>query len=46
MLKTSNPALKESTFRIGHMGDHTEAGLEELLAALDSVLAGLGAVSE
>jgi aspartate aminotransferase-like enzyme len=38
--------LKGKTFRIGHMGDHTEAGLEELLAALDSVLAGLGAVSE
>lgn len=31
--------LKGKTFRIGHMGDHTEAGLEELLAAMDAVLA-------
>jgi aspartate aminotransferase-like enzyme len=31
--------LKGQTFRIGHMGDHTEAGLEELLAAADDVLA-------
>ena len=30
--------LKGETFRIGHMGDHTEAGLEELLAAADEVL--------
>ena len=30
--------LKNRTFRIGHMGDHTEAALEELLAAADSVL--------
>ena len=35
--------LKGETFRIGHMGDHTEAGLEELLAAADEVLAELGA---
>ncbi len=33
--------LKGKTFRIGHMGDHTEAGLEELLAAADEVIAGL-----
>ncbi|MDP6409132.1 MAG: aminotransferase class V-fold PLP-dependent enzyme [Planctomycetota bacterium] len=30
--------LKGKTFRIGHMGDHTEKGLEELLAAADEVL--------
>jgi len=33
-------ALKGETFRIGHMGDHTEEGLERLLAAADDVLAG------
>ena len=32
--------LKNKTFRIGHMGDHTEEGLEELLAAADEVLSG------
>ena len=32
--------LKGETFRIGHMGDHTEEGLRELLAAADAVLAG------
>lgn len=31
-------ALKNKTFRVGHMGDHTEAGLEELLQAASSVL--------
>jgi aspartate aminotransferase-like enzyme len=30
--------LKGLTFRIGHMGDHTEEGLEELLTAMDEVL--------
>ncbi|MCZ6596228.1 MAG: aminotransferase class V-fold PLP-dependent enzyme [Planctomycetota bacterium] len=30
--------LKGETFRIGHMGDHSEEGLEELLAAADEVL--------
>lgn len=30
--------LKGKTFRIGHMGDHTLAGLEELLAAADELL--------
>jgi predicted phosphoserine aminotransferase len=32
-------ALKESTFRIGHMGDHTVAELDALLAALEQVVA-------
>jgi aspartate aminotransferase-like enzyme len=32
-------ALKDSTIRIGHMGDHTVAGLNELLAVLEGVLA-------
>ncbi len=31
--------LKGITFRIGHMGDHTEEDLESLLAAADEVLA-------
>jgi aspartate aminotransferase-like enzyme len=30
--------LKDETFRIGHMGDHTEAELDALLAAMDEVL--------
>ena len=30
--------LKNLTFRIGHMGDHTEEGLDELLLAMDEVL--------
>jgi aspartate aminotransferase-like enzyme len=30
--------LKESTIRIGHMGDHTVAGLTELLSVLDRTL--------
>ncbi|MEM7307587.1 MAG: aminotransferase class V-fold PLP-dependent enzyme [Planctomycetota bacterium] len=33
--------LKGKTFRIGHMGDHSEADLETLLSAADEVLAGL-----
>lgn len=32
-------SLKDSTIRIGHMGDHTVAELEVLLAALEEVLA-------
>lgn len=32
-------ALKDSTFRIGHMGDHTVAGLDALLAVIDRALA-------
>ena len=35
--------LKGKTFRIGHMGDHTEAGLEALLATADDVLVAAGA---
>ena len=31
--------LKDVTFRIGHMGDHDEEGLDALLAAADRVLA-------
>ena len=31
-------ALKESTIRIGHMGDHTVAALDELLALIAQVL--------
>lgn len=30
--------LKDNTIRIGHMGDHTVAGLSELLALLDRIL--------
>jgi len=30
--------LKEATFRIGHMGDHTVAAVRGLLAAMDEVL--------
>jgi len=33
--------LKGKTFRIGHMGDHTEEGLDELLENVDEVLDGL-----
>jgi aspartate aminotransferase-like enzyme len=32
-------ALKDSTFRIGHMGDHTVAGVEALLPVIDRALA-------
>jgi len=35
--------LKEQTFRIGHMGDHTVAGLEDLLRTMDEVLGENGA---
>jgi aspartate aminotransferase-like enzyme len=31
--------LKDATFRIGHMGDHTEADLEQLLGQADEALA-------
>jgi len=31
-------ALKDTTFRIGHMGDHTVEGLENVLANLEEVL--------
>ena len=30
--------LKDSTFRIGHMGDHTVEGLDELLNVLEEAL--------
>src|SRR5262249_32002557 len=33
--------LKGKTFRIGHMGDHTEEGLREMLEAADEVVLGL-----
>jgi len=33
--------LKGRTFRIGHMGDHMEEGLEELLSAADNVISEL-----
>jgi len=33
--------LKGQTFRIGHMGDHTESGLAAMLAIADDVIAGL-----
>jgi predicted phosphoserine aminotransferase len=32
-------SLKETTIRIGHMGDHTVGALEELLALLDGLVA-------
>ncbi len=35
--------LKDKTFRIGHMGDHTESRLSEMLAIADDVIAGLPA---
>jgi len=35
--------LKDVTFRIGHMGDHTVSGVEDLLAAMDDVLKELAA---
>ncbi len=31
--------LKDKTFRIGHMGDHTEAGLQDMLQLADDVIA-------
>lgn len=35
--------LKDKTFRIGHMGDHTDAGLRAMLALADGVVANLRA---
>jgi aspartate aminotransferase-like enzyme len=32
-------ALKDTTFRIGHMGDHTVAGVDALLPVIDRALA-------
>jgi aspartate aminotransferase-like enzyme len=37
VITTGYGKLKETTFRIGHMGDHTLAELETLLAALEDV---------
>jgi predicted phosphoserine aminotransferase len=34
--------LKGTTFRIGHMGDHTVEGVQRLLGALDATLAEMG----
>jgi aspartate aminotransferase-like enzyme len=33
--------LKDKTFRIGHMGDHTDPRLRTMLSAADEVVAGL-----
>ena len=38
MIATGYGKLKDETFRIGHMGDHTVAELEDLLEALTDVL--------
>src|SRR5439155_23068308 len=38
-------ALKDSTIRIGHMGDHTVAAVDELLPLIGRALAGRGAWS-
>jgi predicted phosphoserine aminotransferase len=38
VIATGYGKLKDATFRIGHMGDHTLAELDELLEALTSVL--------
>jgi aspartate aminotransferase-like enzyme len=37
-LGTGYGSLKDTTFRIGHMGDHTVDELDALLAALEEVL--------
>jgi aspartate aminotransferase-like enzyme len=37
-LGTGYGKLKDTTFRIGHMGDHTVEELDALLAALQEVL--------
>ena len=34
--------LKEATFRVGHMGDHTVEGVKGLLAAMDETLREIG----
>ncbi|HEX6694553.1 MAG TPA: alanine--glyoxylate aminotransferase family protein [Longimicrobiales bacterium] len=39
-IATGYGAMKEATFRIGHMGDHTPDRLEKLLAVLTGVFAG------
>ncbi|HEU4403022.1 MAG TPA: alanine--glyoxylate aminotransferase family protein [Candidatus Polarisedimenticolia bacterium] len=35
--------LKEATFRVGHMGDHTVDGVKELLRVMDETLKGMAA---
>jgi len=35
--------LKDATFRVGHMGDHTVEGIASLLAAMDEVVKGMAA---
>ena len=37
-IATGYGALRDSSFRIGHMGEHTVAGLEELLGVLEETL--------
>ena len=37
-IATGYGRMKEDTFRIGHMGDHTVEGIEGLLEALTTVL--------
>jgi aspartate aminotransferase-like enzyme len=32
------PPLGKTTFRVGHMGDHTVAGVEAMLEVLERVL--------
>ena len=39
MIGAGYGALKESTIRIGHMGDHDVAALDELLQELEAQLA-------
>jgi predicted phosphoserine aminotransferase len=39
-IATGYGVMREQTFRIGHMGDHTLAELDELLAAIEDVFAG------
>ena len=40
-VSTGYGRLKETTFRIGHMGDHTPAGISGLLGEIDDVLKGV-----
>lgn len=37
-LGSGQPPVKDTTFRIGHMGDHTVAGLQAMLAVLEETL--------
>jgi aspartate aminotransferase-like enzyme len=38
VIGTGYGRLKQSTIRIGHMGDHTPEAVEELLGVLESVM--------